>query len=318
MGMLLPNFGNITFTGSGCLSPLSNDPEYRTIGLGTRIFLGGATGYVIGEGTQHNPEHGYATLMVKGNLKEMYPEYLKAACIQGYGVSLYVGIGIPIPILDQSLARATSIDDKDIVTKIIDFGVQRRDKPVVKEVTYAELKSGIVDINGQEIKTSSLSSFLKAKEIAEKLKKLIEKGEFLLSRPIETLPKKGKLKPMKQTNGITLVRYVMSKAEIVGKETNIEEAARTILKKRINHLSVVSEEGKLIGIVTSWDISKAVALGKFGKVEEIMTRKVITANPNDPIDIAARKLEQHEISALPVVTSEEFPVSRCRNPTRSN
>lgn len=305
MGMLLPNFGNVTFSGVGCLSPLSNDPEYRTIGLGTRIFLGGTTGYVIGEGTQHSPENGYATLMVKGNLKEMSPKYLKAACIQGYGVSLYVGIGIPIPILDENLAKATSISDEDIVTKIIDFGVPRRDKPVIKEVSYAELKSGAVEINGREVKVSSLSSLLKAREIAEKLKELIKKGEFLLSLPIESLPRKGKLKPMKQTNGITLVRYVMSKAEIISKETSIEDAAKMILEKRVNHLPVVSEEGKLIGIVTSWDISKAVALGKFEKVEDIMTKRVITASPNDPIDIAARKLEQHEISALPVVNERK-------------
>ena len=39
----------------GQLSPLLNDPEYRTIGIGTRVFIGGAQGYVAWEGTQHNP-----------------------------------------------------------------------------------------------------------------------------------------------------------------------------------------------------------------------------------------------------------------------
>jgi L-aspartate semialdehyde sulfurtransferase len=70
MGELLPNFGNVTYSGAGVLSPLSNDPEYETIGMGTRIFIGGAQGYVIGNGTQHSPSSGFGTLMLKGNLKK--------------------------------------------------------------------------------------------------------------------------------------------------------------------------------------------------------------------------------------------------------
>ncbi len=65
MGKLLPKFGNAHYAGAGCLSPLSNDPEYETIGLGTRIFLGGGIGYVMGEGTQHNPSNRFGTLFLK-------------------------------------------------------------------------------------------------------------------------------------------------------------------------------------------------------------------------------------------------------------
>jgi uncharacterized protein (DUF39 family) len=56
MGTLLPNYGNVTYSTSGELSPLLNDPEFRTIGIGTRLFLGGGVGYVAWEGTQHNPD----------------------------------------------------------------------------------------------------------------------------------------------------------------------------------------------------------------------------------------------------------------------
>jgi uncharacterized protein (DUF39 family) len=52
MGTLLPQYGNVTYCTSGELSPLFNDPMFRTIGIGTRIFLGGAQGYVAWEGTQ--------------------------------------------------------------------------------------------------------------------------------------------------------------------------------------------------------------------------------------------------------------------------
>ncbi len=302
MGTLLPNFGNVTFAGVGELSPLNNDPEYRTIGIGTRIFLGGAKGYVIGEGTQHSPPYG--TLMVKGNLKEMDARYLRAATFPGYGTTMFVGIGIPIPILDENLAKSTAVRDGDIVTNIIDFGVQRRDRPVIRKVTYEELKSGKVEINGEEVRVSPLSSYRMALEIAKELKKLIEKGEFLLTIPVERLPAKQTLKPMRQRE-IKVVKSVMSSPAITIKpNASIEEASRMLIENGINHLPVVDDEGKLIGIVTSWDIAKAVAKGKAKRVEEIMTRKVVTAHPDDPIEVAARKMDVNDISALPVIDAK--------------
>ncbi|MEM1998437.1 MAG: homocysteine biosynthesis protein, partial [Archaeoglobaceae archaeon] len=185
MGTLLPHYGNVTYAGTGEISPMNNDPEFRTIGVGTRIFLCGAKGYVIGEGTQHSPPFG--TLMVKGNLKEMRPEFLKACYFPGYAPSIFLGIGVPIPILDADLARATAIRDNEIKTTIIDFGVARRNRPVVREVSYAELKSGKVEINGQETRVSPLSSYYLAEKIMKELKKMIEKGEFFLTMPVERI-----------------------------------------------------------------------------------------------------------------------------------
>lgn len=301
MGTLLPNFGNVTYAGVGELSPLNNDPEYRTIGVGTRIFLGGAKGYVIGEGTQHAPPFG--TLMVKGNLKEMKAEYMRGATFPGYGTTLFVGMGIPIPILDADMARATGIRDEEIETVIIDFGVPRRDRPVLRKVTYAELKSGKVELNGEEVRVSPLSSYHVSIKIAEELKKMIEKGEFLLSAPVERIPVKEVFKPMRQKE-IKVVKSVMSAPPITVKPgTTLEEASRILIENGINHLPVVDENGKLIGIVTSWDIARAVAKGGAKTVDEIMTRKVITTTPEEPIEVAARKMDTHRISALPVVNS---------------
>src|SRR5512136_1975730 len=101
MGVLRPRMANANYATAGQLSPLFNDPYYKTIGIGTRIFLGGAQGYVAWPGTQHNPnvprgangvpKQGAGTIAVVGNLKEMNPEWLAAASILGYGVSLFVG-----------------------------------------------------------------------------------------------------------------------------------------------------------------------------------------------------------------------------------
>jgi uncharacterized protein (DUF39 family)/ferredoxin len=194
MGKLLPNMGNITYCGSGELSPLNNDPDYETIGLGTRIFLGGDQGYIIGSGTQHSPKSGFGTLMIKGNLKKMKPEYIKAAQINGYGVSLYVGIGVPIPILNIEIARKTSVSDRDIYTNIIDYSFKRRSKPILKKVSYEELKSGYVELNGKKIKTASISSLYMAKKIANILKDWIENGLFYLTMPVERLNNNSEVK----------------------------------------------------------------------------------------------------------------------------
>lgn len=196
MGKLLPEKGNITFSGSGELSPLMNDPDFETIGIGTRIFLCGSEGYIVGCGTQHSPENGFATLMVKGDLKNMSPEFMRAAVFEGYGCTLYVGIGVPVPVLTPGIAKKTGVSDEDIFTNIIDYGVQSRNRPVIKRVSYKELKSGYVEINGKKVKTSSLSSIYMAKKIALILKEKIERGEFFLTMPVERLPIKGFSKPM--------------------------------------------------------------------------------------------------------------------------
>ncbi|MQY66761.1 MAG: hypothetical protein GH159_00345, partial [Dehalococcoidia bacterium] len=55
MGVLRAKLANLNYCSAGQLSPLLNDPHYKTIGIGTRIFLGGGTGFVTWQGTQHNP-----------------------------------------------------------------------------------------------------------------------------------------------------------------------------------------------------------------------------------------------------------------------
>lgn len=84
---------------------------------------------------------------------------------------------------------------------------------------------------------------------------------------------------------------------------SIEETARVMFEKGITHLPVVNETNELMGIVTSWDISKAVAL-KCKILSEIMTKNVLTAKGNEDIESTAKKMEQNNISALPVVDDE--------------
>jgi len=200
MGVLKPNAGNANYSTSALLSPLFNDPYYLTIGMGTRVFLGGAQGYVIGAGTQHNPaaERGKngvpinaaGTLMVMGDMKEMSPKWIVGVSMLGYGCSLSVGLGLPIPILNEEMARYTGVSDEDLFARIVDYGndYPKGDGKSLGYVSYAELKSGSIKFNGKDIPTVPMSSHVRALEIANILKSWIEKGEFLLTEPQVMLP----------------------------------------------------------------------------------------------------------------------------------
>jgi len=205
MGKLLPKYGNATYSSAGQLSPLLNDPHLRTIGIGTRIFLGGAQGYVAWEGTQYKttpperngvPTGSARNLAVVGELRDMSPDYIKALVFNKYGTTLAVGIGIPIPILDEEMMRCVSIKDSEIFAPVLDYSVQSRNKQPIHEVSYSELRSGSIEIGSKKVRTSSLSSYYKAKQIAEALKKSVNEGTFLLTVPVARLPEERSINPL--------------------------------------------------------------------------------------------------------------------------
>ena len=201
MGTLKPNFGNANYSSAGQLSPLLNDPYYKTIGLGTKIFLGGGIGFVAWQGTQHNPgaprsENGVprrsaGTLAVIGDLKQMNPRWLVGTSMLGYGSSLTVGIGVPIPILSEEILKYTTVTDDDILAAVVDYSqAYPQMKPdILGEVSYAQLKSGKITVQGKEVPTASLSSYPRAVEIANTLKEWILSGKFWLRQPVAPLPR---------------------------------------------------------------------------------------------------------------------------------
>ena len=201
MGVLRPQGGNANYCSAGQLSPLLNDPLYKTIGIGTRIFLGGGQGFVVWRGTQHNPNvkrganqvprAGAGTLSVLGDLKQMSPEWLVGASFQGYGCTLVVGLGVPIPILNEEIVQYTAVKDEDIYTQVVDYSKDYPEGGPIQslgEVNYKQLKNGKIKFNGKEIPTTPLSSYSKARKIAGILKDWIQKGEFLLGEAQQLLP----------------------------------------------------------------------------------------------------------------------------------
>jgi uncharacterized protein (DUF39 family) len=200
LGMLKPNLGNANYCSAGQLSPLLNDPYLKTIGIGTRIWLGGGIGYLAWQGTQFNPhaprlDNGVPkrpaqTLAVIGDLKGMSPKWIKGVSFIGYGTTLNVGIGVPIPLLNEEIARYVAVRDQDIQCAVVDYSeaYPQGKSDVLGEVNYAQLKSGEIEVKGKKIPTSGISSYKNALVIANDLKQQIKEGQFLLTEKVADLP----------------------------------------------------------------------------------------------------------------------------------
>ena len=200
MGVIKPGLGNANYCSAGQLSPLLNDPHYKTVGIGTKIFLGGGIGYVAWQGTQHNPtaprgENGVpkrpaGTLAVIGDLKQMKPEWLRGTSMLGYGTTITVGLGLPIPILSEEILSYAAVSDADILAPVVDYSeaYPQRKTDILGEVSYKQLKSGKISVSGKSVSTSGLSSYSKALKIANQLKDWIQSGEFLLTEPVAEIP----------------------------------------------------------------------------------------------------------------------------------
>jgi uncharacterized protein (DUF39 family) len=206
MGKLLPRMKNATYSSAGQLSPLLNDPHLETIGMGTRIFLGGGEGYVTWPGTQYKtnveevngvPIGGARTLALIGDMKQMDAKFVRGLDITGYGISMAIGVGVPIPVLNKDVIERCAISDDQIFAQLQDYS-QPVDRPAMARYSYAQLRSGKIEFNGKSVRTSSLSSYSGAREVANILKDWIEHKEFTLNQPVVSFPKEAKLKKLEE------------------------------------------------------------------------------------------------------------------------
>lgn len=197
LGTLLPRLGNAVYSNTGALSPLLNDPKLQIVGIGTRIFLGGAPGMITWEGTQHfplqkrlpndTPIGPAATLALIGDAKQMSPKWVRGCYFKNYGSSLMLGVGVPLPVLNEDVIRYCAVEDKDIVAPVMDFSIPRRVRPTFGLVSYAQLKSGQITIEGKSIRTAPLASIYLSRQVAETLKEWILSGKFTLTEPVAML-----------------------------------------------------------------------------------------------------------------------------------
>jgi len=176
--------------------------------VGSAVWLAGARGHVYSEGTQHTgsvertengvPAEGAGTLALTADMKQMHPEFVRGVSLKGYGVSLALGVGVPIPILNEQILHYTTVRDDEIKAELIDYSYDypMKSGKVIAHLTYGQMKRGEVEVNGKQIEVSSMSSYSKALHIAELLKAEIQSGSFLLSEPMQKLPRNNKSKSM--------------------------------------------------------------------------------------------------------------------------
>ncbi|MGF1479736.1 MAG: homocysteine biosynthesis protein [Cyanophyceae cyanobacterium] len=199
LGPLQPRLANAVYSNPGALSPLLNDPDLQLIGIGSRIFLGGGVGYVAWEGTQHfplqkrlpnrTPIGPAATLALIGDARQMTPRWVRGCYFKNYGPSLMLGVGVPLPVLEEEVIRRCAVQDHEIVAPVVDFSIPRRVRPTFGLVSYAQLKSGRITIDGRTVRVAPLASIARSKQVAQELKAWLEAGQFLLSEPVAPLPR---------------------------------------------------------------------------------------------------------------------------------
>ncbi len=198
LGPLQPRLGNAVYANPGAIAPLWNDPELRVLGIGSRVWLGGGIGYIAWEGTQHfplqkrlangTPIGPAATVALIGDAKTMDSRWVRGCYLRNYGPALMLGVGVPIPVLDEAVLVKAAVQDQDIVAPVVDFSIPRRVRPTFGTVSYAQLKSGRITIDGKTIRTAPLASIYLAEQIAKLLRDSIQAGNFLLTEAVASLP----------------------------------------------------------------------------------------------------------------------------------
>ncbi|MDT8378238.1 MAG: Glu/Leu/Phe/Val dehydrogenase dimerization domain-containing protein [Desulfotignum sp.] len=157
-------------------------------------------------------------------------------------------------------------------------------------------------------------SEIRRKTAVEKLETVIRKN---MEELIDGLCKDADSLPCEVAETISIQRIasmektrtagdIMEDAPTIAVDRQISDAARLLVESPVSIVNVVSEKGTLIGIVTNWDITRAMAshLPMDAPLTRVMTTDVIFTGPDTPILDCVRLLENHEISAMPIVEND--------------
>ncbi|MEL6494839.1 MAG: homocysteine biosynthesis protein [Cyanobacteria bacterium J06623_7] len=198
LGALQPRLGNAVYSNPGAISPLLNDPDLASVGIGSKIFLGGGIGYIAWEGTQHfplqkrlpnrTPIGPAATVALVGDAKQMSANWVRGCHFKNYGPSIMLGVGVALPVTNAKVIENCAVADRDIVAPVIDFSIPRRVRPTFGLVSYEQLQKGRVTIDGQVVRVAPLASKFRSLQVAKELKAWIEAGDFTITEPVAPLP----------------------------------------------------------------------------------------------------------------------------------
>ncbi|AKB75393.1 Ferredoxin oxidoreductase [Methanosarcina lacustris Z-7289] len=125
-------FREMTFCGCGELNPLQNDPKLETIGIGTRVLINGAEGFVTGQGTRSAPDN--PNLTGFADLHDMTPEYMGGFATSA-GPEIINTWAVPIPVLSQSMLENILKPDSQIPLQLVDLA----GRLPLCEITYGDV-----------------------------------------------------------------------------------------------------------------------------------------------------------------------------------
>jgi uncharacterized protein (DUF39 family) len=129
-----------------------------------------------------------ATLALIGDAKQMDARWVRGCYFKDYGPSLMLGVGVPLPVLNEEVVANCAVKDQDLVAPVVDFSIPRRVRPTFGVVSYAQLKYGRITIDGKPVRVAPLASLFLSRQVADALKQWIEGGTFTLTEPVAPMP----------------------------------------------------------------------------------------------------------------------------------
>ncbi len=205
-GPVLGPFGNALYSCGGAGSIGLAMPSLSLLGPGSPVLVGGAIGWVMGSGSGHQPgvrrlASGHAcspgaVAAVSVDLHGLRPEWLRACFFEGQGAALLVGIAAPIPLINASVALQAACDDEDLEAPVLDIAIPRRLKPSFGPISYAQLKSGAIQVEGRRLTAAPAHSPRLAEGIGRELIAWLEDGRFPLRLPVQPLSPRPGLIPL--------------------------------------------------------------------------------------------------------------------------
>jgi uncharacterized protein (DUF39 family) len=181
-------------------------PGLAQLGAGSPVLVAGATGWVLGAGSGHQPgvrrqPSGHATspgavAAVAVDLGDLERRWLRACTFEGHGSGVLVAIAAPVQLVDASSARRAAATPEQLQAPVLDLAIPRRVKPSLGTVSYAELASGRLTVGAQRLRCAPAHSPCLAAEIGEELVKRLEQNRFPLQLPLQPLPERPNLLPL--------------------------------------------------------------------------------------------------------------------------
>jgi uncharacterized protein (DUF39 family) len=204
-----PLLGPLTTALYSCGGPGSiglTMPALHLLGPGSPVLVAGATGWVVGSGSGHQPQprrqtSGHArtpgaVAAVAVDLHALDRRWLRPCFFEGHGHGLLVAIAAPVPLLDATVAAQAAAGAERLEAPVLDLAIPRRVKPSLGSASYADLLRGELPIGGRSLRCGPAHSPRLAEEIAEELARRLADGSFPLRLPSQGLSQRPALVPL--------------------------------------------------------------------------------------------------------------------------